>query len=266
MFKLTPVVQTLLLINIAMLAVPSLLGTHETMIELLALRFYGSPFFSVYQLITYMFMHSGFMHLLFNMLGLIFFGTILEQVWGSQRFLLFYMVCGIGAGLIYLGVNYFTLSSMEADMEAFILHPTAANLADFFHKYADYYYKANLEFINNFAKNPTNDAYVTVARNTVETLYASRLNTPMIGASGAVYGVLLAFGMLFPNMTLVLFPIPIPVKAKYIVIGYGVMALYGVFSNSPGDSVAHLAHLGGMVVGMIVLLIWSRGRWPEAQA
>jgi membrane associated rhomboid family serine protease len=233
------------------------------MIDLLALRFFNSPFFSIYQLGTYMFMHSGFQHLLFNMLGLVFGGAMLEQVWGSQKFLFYYVVCGVGAGLLYLAVNYFQLSFMQADMEAFMAHPAPADLADFMSRYASDLYKQNLDFINNFSKNRDNQAYIDVAKRTVEAIYTGRLNTPMIGASGAVYGVLLAFGMIFPNMTMVLFPIPIPIKAKYLVLLFGVMTLYGVFSNSPGDNVAHLAHLGGMLVGWILLLFWGKGHRPE---
>lgn len=263
MFRLTPVVQTLLLINIAMLAVPLLVGTHAEMVTLLALRFFNSPLFSIYQLVTYMFMHANFWHLLFNMMGLVFFGAMLEQVWGAQKFLVFYMVCGIGAGLLYLGVNFFQLSQMHSDMEAFLANPTPAELADFLKRYQADLYRESLDVVNAYSRDRNNPEYIRVARRTVEAIYLSHLNAPMVGASGAVYGVLLAFGMLFPNMSLVLFPLPIPVKAKYMVMVYGVMALYGVFQNAPGDRVAHLAHLGGMVVGLILLFVWSKGKRPE---
>lgn len=267
MFRLTPVVQTLLLINVAMLAVPWLVGgeaLNDTLNSLLGLKFYNSPFFKPYQFFTYMFMHSGFMHLLFNMLGLVFFGNLLEQIWGSQRFLLYYVLCGLGAGVIYVAVNYFHLAAMQNDMEAFLADPSPANFADYLNQYYKAFYQQNLEWVNAFARDRTNPVYLEVARNKVQEIYALHLNGNMVGASGAVYGILVATGILFPNLSMIVFPIPIPIKAKFLVLGLGVMALYNTLNQAEGDQVAHLAHLGGMVVGIVVLLVWSRGRWPEA--
>lgn len=266
MFRLTPVVQTLLLINIAIFAVPYLVGGGALLNEItddLALRSFNSPKFKIYEIVTYMFMHGGWQHLFFNMLGLAFIAPMLEQVWGSQKFLLYYMVCGIGAGILYLAVNYFQLNAMQADLEVFMADSTPANFADFIRRHSVQPPEAYLDLINRFSAHRNDPTVVEYFREAAIDIYKARLDIPMVGASGAIYGVLLAFGILFPNLTMMLFPLPIPVKAKYLVLGYGAMALYGLYQNAPSDNVAHMAHLGGMVVGLALLLIWSGGRRPE---
>ena len=153
----------------------------------------NSGHFYLYQLITYQFTHVAFFHLFFNMFALFMFGRVLENYWGPSRFLTYYMITGIGAGLTQLAVCYFQ------------------------------------------------DIYAVT-----------------IGASGAVFGILLAFGMIFPNVQLMIIPIPIPIKAKYLVIGYGVLELSMGFASFSGDNVAHFAHLGGMLFGIIMILFWRR--------
>lgn len=152
-----------------------------------------SGYFSIYQLITFMFTQVDFWHLFFNMFAVFMFGRTLEHYWGPKRFLTYYMFCGIGSGLIQLLVCYLTGSM-----------------------------------------------------------------APTIGASGAVFGILLAFGMLFPNTPIYFIFVPIPIKAKYFVIGYGLLELYYGFANRAGDNVAHFAHLGGMLFGIILILYWRK--------
>ena len=187
------VTRNLLLINLAVWGACFLLGSRFPLDYILGLHSLNSGNFILYQLITYQFTHLAFFHLFFNMFALFMFGRVLENYWGPSRFFTYYMVTGIGAGLIQLGICYFQ------------------------------------------------DIYSVT-----------------IGASGAVFGILLAFGMIFPNVPLMIIPIPIPIKAKYLVIGYGLLELWMGFSNRSGDNVAHFAHLGGMLFGIILILYWRK--------
>lgn len=164
----------------------------------LALFNYGSGCFHVYQLITYMFTHANFDHIFFNMFALFMFGGVLENFWGQKRYLTYYIVTGIGAGLVQLLVCH-----LQG-----IMYPV-----------------------------------------------------PTIGASGAIFGLLLAFGMLFPDAPLFLMFIPVPIKAKYMVIGYGLIEFFFGVANRTGDNVAHFAHLGGMLFGIILILYWRKKQY-----
>jgi membrane associated rhomboid family serine protease len=186
------VVKNLLIINVIMFLLKwTGLGNFAgvSMDEHFGLVNFSSPYFRPWQLVTHMFMHGDLLHLAFNMLGLFMLGPPLEYKWGSQRFLTFYMLTGVGAALFYYGVNF-------------------------------------------------------------------NVNYHLVGASGAIYGVLLAFGMTFPNVELMMFPLPIPIKAKYFVLLYGGITVYQSLQSNPGDNVAHLAHLGGMVVGFLLIRLW----------
>lgn len=182
--------------------------------SMFGLHFFMGSSFNPLQLVTYMFMHANFQHLFFNMFAVFMFGAVLEQVWGPKRFLVYYLICGIGAGLVQEGVQY-------------------------------------IQYINSW-----------VHYSTVDTGYgiipmAEFLDTmTTVGASGAVYGILLAFGMLFPNNQLFVFPIPVPIKAKYFVVGYAVIEL--LLGLGASDQVAHFAHLGGMLFGLILILYWRK--------
>lgn len=180
----------------------------------LGLHFFLAPDFNPAQLITYMFMHANFQHIFFNMFAVWMFGRVLEQVWGPKRFLFYYILCGIGAGLIQEAVLY-------------------------------------MEYVVNFSQYLESE---TEAEAIFVTEFLNRWIT--VGASGAVYAILLAFGMLFPNSQMFVFPIPMPIKAKYFVIGYAVLELF--LGLSGGDGVAHFAHLGGMLFGLILILYWRK--------
>lgn len=217
-FSILPtVVKNLLIINgIAFLAMIALDNVwHIDLTDTLGLHYIGASDFHPYQFVTYMFMHGSFTHLFFNMFALWMFGNTLENLWGSQRFLVFYFVCGIGAGLIQELVQY-------------------------------------IQFV------ATLDGYdsVRISANHVIPMaeYLNMMTT--VGASGAVYGLLLAFGMMFPNSMIYLY-FAIPIKAKWFVIGYAAIELFsGLGSN---DNVAHFAHLGGMLFGLILILYWRKG-------
>ena len=187
---------------------------HIDLTDYLGLHFFLASDFKAYQLITYMFMHGNFEHLFFNMFALWMFGNTLENIWGSKRFLMFYMVCGIGAGLCQELVQY-------------------------------------LQYVTTLAQYES----VNLGGGQVVPMldYLNMLNT--VGASGAIYGLLLAFGMMFPNSMIYLYFF-VPIKAKWFVIGYAVIELFSGFIG--GGNVAHFAHLGGMLFGLILILVWNK--------
>ena len=183
--------------------------------DLLGLHFFMASDFKLYQLVTYMFMHGDFQHIFFNMFAVWMFGRTLEQMMGSKRFLTYYMICGIGAGLVQELVQYIQYVTE-------LSHYDGVN---------------------------TGLAVIPMEE------YLNLMTT--VGASGAVYGILLAFGMLFPNSQMFVFPIPFPIKAKFFVIGYAVIELFSGLGAS-GDGIAHFAHLGGMIFGFFLIMYWRK--------
>ncbi len=185
----TPVVLNLIIINTLVYIVQFLFdGPDEKISRVIALFPYNTPYFKPYQLVTHMFAHGGFFHLFFNMFVLWMFGSLLERVWGPKRFLIFYLVCGLAAGVTHLVLE----------------------------------------------------------------------NVPAVGASGAIMGLFAAFAYLFPNTELIIFPIPVPIKAKYAVAIMAAFDLFGGVYPAAGGNIAHFAHLGGLVMGFILVLIWNR--------
>lgn len=240
--NIPPVVKNLLIINgLFYLATILLLNQGIDLADYLGLHYWMSEGFMPHQLITYMFMHSSrdFMHVLFNMFAVFMFGRVLEGVWGAKRFLIYYMITGIGAGIIQLLVAHFRLMPLYD-----VLTPEAIEFA----------VSNGIDLMNGVVEpgelgnNPDFVSFIVL------------MNSVTVGASGAVFGILLAFGMLFPNTELMLMFPPIPIKAKWFVLGYGVIELYSGFANNPHDNVAHFAHLGGMLFGFILLKMWKQDR------
>jgi membrane associated rhomboid family serine protease len=231
---LPPVVKNIILINILMLladfAAKSVLGKDLAMI--LGLYFPKSENFMPMQIVTHMFMHGGFWHLFFNMFALYMFGGVLENVWGPKRFFIYYMVCGLGAAFVHesvIAIQYSKLMNIiNPDQLQLVVNDGAA------------YFSQGKVFTDPTMKN-----------------LQMLLNVPTVGASGAVFGILLAFGVLFPNTQLMLLFPPIPIKAKYFVIIYGAIELY-LAVTQPGSNIAHAAHLGGMVFGFLLLRYWRK--------
>ncbi|HUV00781.1 MAG TPA: rhomboid family intramembrane serine protease [Bacteroidales bacterium] len=231
---LPPVVKNIILINVLMLladfAAKSILGKDLTM--LLGLYFPKSDNFMPLQIITHMFMHGGIWHLFFNMFALYMFGGILENVWGPKRFFIYYMVCGLGAAFVHesvIAVQYYKLmNAISPDQLQLVVNDGAA------------YFSQGKVFTDETMKG-----------------LQMLLNVPTVGASGAVFGILLAFGVLFPNTQLMLLFPPIPMKAKYFVIIYGALELYLALTQ-PGSNIAHAAHLGGMLFGYILIRYWRK--------
>ncbi len=228
------VVKNLMIINGLLFFLSAVLG-DKFFVDLskwLALYQPGSGSFMPHQLVTHVFMHGSLSHIFFNMFALWMFGSALENVWGAKRFLVYYMLTGIGAGLFHLGVTQLQISWAEAEL-------TAQQIATVLEQG-----KGALAIGKNFTD-------PDMAK------YNYLLNIPTVGASGAVFGLLLGFGMLFPNQRIYLY-FAIPIKAKYFVIGYGLLELITGLSNRPGDNVAHFAHLGGMVIGFLIIKYWQR--------
>jgi membrane associated rhomboid family serine protease len=259
MMRLSPVVKNLLIANVAVYLM-QLLFSGLDVTGLLSLWNFGSVNFAPYQLFTYMFAHSpnGFMHLLFNMMGLIFLGPLLEQFWGSNRFIIFYMVTGIGAGLFYSGIKFVQNQQLKADVEAYVSDPNPDAFNYFVSEHRRKIPNSVWDFVEDFSRNPESERHKVYSVTWVKSYYNSKLNNSyMLGASGAVYGILMAFGLLFPNLQLMLIFPPIPIKAKYLVLILGGLAIYSGFNNNPGDNVAHFAHLGGMIWAFIMIKYWQ---------
>lgn len=254
-----PVVLNLLIINVLLFFATSILTRSGIdLVRLLGLYYPGSEHFHPYQLLTHMFMHANLTHLFFNMFALWMFGKVLESVWRSSRFLFYYFVTGFGAAALHLFVNWLSLKSVIFDASQVINAPTPdAFLAYLNEHFPQYIHQLN-QFVGNWMSDPTNGALVHQGAQYTNELLQLRIGIPTIGASGAVFGILLAFGMLFPNTRLMLLFPPIPIKAKWFVIGYGLIEFFAGVSNRSGDNVAHFAHLGGMVFGLILILYWRK--------
>ncbi|MBE0637696.1 MAG: rhomboid family intramembrane serine protease [Bacteroidales bacterium] len=268
---LPPVVKNLLILNglffLATIAFQQAFGIDIT--AQLGLRYPGSPAFAPYQFITYMFLHGGVSHILFNMFALWMFGYMLENIWGSKRFLIYYLITGIGAALVHYAIFYFEFNPLITYLDGLINDPSTIGLMEFratiqgqISPYAGEMYIKYNEFIKvtrQLASNPESQALIESARGFVIDYKQYMLNRPnVIGASGAVFGILLAFGMLFPNVRLYIYFL-FPIKAKYFVIFYGLLELYLGFTQSQSN-VAHFAHLGGMIFGFLLIKYWKHKR------
>ena len=217
MFNIPPVTKNIIIINLLMFFAKLVAVRYGIDFDdLLGLHFFKASDFRLYQFFTYMFVHAGWEHIFFNMFAVWMFGRIMEQVMGSQRFLFYYIVCGLGAGLMQEGAQWieYTYQGLAA------------------------YDSVNVEGM-------------------VMPMSAYLNNWTTVGASGAVYGILLSFGMTFPNERMFIIPIPVPIKAKWFVIGYAVIELLSALGHR-GDNIAHMAHLGGMLFGLLLLLYWRK--------
>jgi len=259
-FSTAPVVKNLIIINVIMLIATWALQ-NTTGLDLnryLGLYYFESEYFRPYQVVTHMFMHGGLTHLFFNMFALWMFGKILEQVWGSKRFLLYYFVTGLGAATLHTFVNYLQISNIESAAMAMLNTPSPETFAAFVTKhFPDYYGQVYEKFLGAWFSNPGSEQLIQEANNYTNQLIHLQMNIPTVGASGAVFGVLLAFGMLFPNTIIMLLIPPIPIKAKWLVIIYGGLELY-LGLTQPGSNIAHFAHLGGMLFGFFLIKYWNK--------
>tara|TARA_B100000963_G_C22391793_1_gene564831 strand:+ start:13 stop:753 length:741 start_codon:yes stop_codon:yes gene_type:complete len=238
--KLTEGIKHLILLNIIVFIAPQLINLDLT--NILALHFPKNENFGFWQYITHIFMHGSFAHILFNMYGLWAFGTPLEQMWGRNKFLFFYFSAGIGAGLIYSLVNYYQFNNFY---ETLIQNGLTQN---------------NIYKILNTGDYTKYAEIITLSREDLREFY-SLFHTPAVGASGAVYGILVAFGMYFKDAKLALIFFPVPIAAKYFIplILLGDL-FFGVTKYSVGN-VAHFAHIGGAIIGFILAYYWKTNQF-----
>ncbi len=218
-FQILPViVKNLIIINVLIFLAQISIGQNSAIIEnTFALHTWQSPLFKPWQLVTHMFLHGSWDHIFFNMFALWMFGSILENLWGPKRFLTFYLICGLGAALCHMIALYYENKQLFDSFNAMSIGQQ------------EYYRDA----------------------------FNQKINEATLGASGAVFGCLAAFGYLFPNTYIYLYFF-IPIKAKWLVILYAGYELYATIQSSAGDNVAHVAHLGGALVGFLLVYFWNK--------
>jgi membrane associated rhomboid family serine protease len=243
MDNMTPAVKQLLIINIIFflgsMAVPN--AEH-----LLALYYFENPSFKIWQPISHMFMHGGLMHIAFNMFALVSFGSLLENIWGSKKFLFFYFSCGLGSALVHSGMNYY------------FFHDSLNILTDNGNRTS--------EVLKILAEGKYNTEWQKILSTAQFENLVSSFMVPAVGASGAIYGLLIAFAFMFPNAELALMFIPVPIKAKYFVPGLVLVDLYlGISGKSifGGGGIAHFAHVGGALFGFIIMWYWKKNQFNQ---
>jgi len=263
MFRLTPAVKTILIINFGLFLLEAFL--RLPLGGIFGMRVIFSPDFAIYQPFTYMWMHGGFGHIFGNMLAIFFFGPMLETVWGSKRFLQFYIICGLGAGVLFGVADFVEKYPLKKDTQQYIQNPNPGDFYTFildhdvrdFRAYEWFDYLYTLQ--GDYEENPESQRIERATITSVNRIYDEVTSINMVGASGAVFGILLAFAMLFPNTQIYIYFL-FPMKAKYLVLLYGLYELYSEFNRTPGDNIAHLAHLGGMLVAFILLKVWGQDK------
>lgn len=269
-FRVLPtVVKNLLIINILVFLLqmvsPQLFGFNLE--DLFGLHYWGAADFRPWQFVTYMFLHGNFGHIFFNMFALWMFGYMIENVWGPKRFLTYYFLTGFGAAALHYFIFFIEISPFLSTINDIINNPSAESILAFAesHVFRVSQYSGEIYYqFQNFQKavyaldgNPTNREAIQESINFLTEYKEHYLNAQnVIGASGAVFGILVAFGMMFPNLPIYLYFL-IPIKAKWVVIGYGALELFYGFSGS-ASNIAHFAHLGGMIVGFFIILYWKR--------
>lgn len=259
MFRtITPVVKNLLLINVVVFLIASFVV--PALDTWFALYYIQSIYFKPFQFLTYMFMHADFWHLFSNMFGLLIFGPLLEQFLGPKKLFTLWMVCGVGAGVLYSGYSMYQYKSLEEKINVFEASPDPEYFNKLVVENKGYFSPEVFDFVDQYSRNPEDPMYIERAQKTLTAILNLHANQPMVGASGALFGILVAFGMLFPNTQLFLLFPPMPVKAKYLVLFYGLYTVYNVLLNSPTDNVAHFAHLSGLLIGAGLVYTWKKDR------
>lgn len=232
------VVKNLLIINGLFFLAKIALEPNIDLSGLLGAFYWKSEHFQPWQIITHMFMHGNFMHIFFNMFALWMFGSAIEQVWGPKRFLEYYLITGLGAFVLHYAIVAWQANALVQEVSPEMLEMV----------------KSEGRSLLMNSRNYTNE---TLAQ--LNFAY----NIPVVGASGAVFGLLLAFGMMFPDTRLIMLFFPVPIKAKYFVMIFGAIELFSGVANRPGDNVAHFAHLGGMLFGYILIKYWGKNKFRQ---
>jgi len=247
--NIPPITKTLIITNVLLFLLTLLLENSGIRLELILGAFFpGSPNFHLHQTITHMFMHGGFTHILFNMIALWSFGSAIEITLGTKKYAIFYFICGIESYLLFNIVNYIQINSLIESLFA-----QGTDIEQIFH--------ISKRSINGgFADEASLSTRLIGNPEEIRQLF-SFLITPMVGASGAIYGLLVAFALLYPNARIMMLFLPIPIKAKYLMPILILIELYLGTNNFQGDNVAHFAHLGGALIGFILIKIWTKNRF-----
>lgn len=233
--NLPNVTKNLLILNVLFFLATILFNNQYDLVNLLGLHYPGSPEFKPFQIVTHFFMHASLMHIFFNMFGLVIFGAHLERYWGEKRFFFFYVITAFGAMLLYTGVQAWEIHHLTGQ------------------------FTPKVEIIESLSNGMVRYQADGLSKHAAEKVLGIYY-TPMVGASGAIYGLLAAFALLFPNTQFMLLFPPMPIKAKWLALGLAALALYNGYQQNPGDSVAHFAHLGGMIFAFILVQIWKRDK------
>lgn len=273
-FSVLPeVVKNLLIINgLLFLAKITLIGFGIDLDDLLGLHYFQASKFEPYQLLTYLFMHGNFSHLFFNMFAVWMFGSALENRWGAKRFLTYYLITGLGAAFIHYTIVHFEMQQVLQMVELYVKNPSLEGLHALFENGNFKFSFQATQDVETFRKfeqfkldwaqleqHPSNSEALAGTAQFFIYYIEYYKNLPLVvGASGSLFGLLMAYGMTFPDRHLYMMFIPFPIKAKYFVIGYGLIELISGIANNPNDNVAHFAHLGGMFFGYITLSFWKR--------
>ncbi|STO10054.1 rhomboid family intramembrane serine protease [Flavobacterium hibernum] len=245
MMNMTPVVKQLLIINIIFFLGSQLVPVSY---EYLAMFFPENPNFKIWQPITHMFMHGGFMHIAFNMFAMVSFGSALEHFWGGKKFLFFYISCGLGSALLHTLVNYYSFQDVMSTL-----------MANGFQKQ---------EILKLLAEGKIDTRWQNLVSVSEFSGFTDAYLGTVVGASGAIYGLLTAFAFMFPNAELALMFIPVPIKAKYFVPGILAIDLFLGFKGSSlfgsgGTGIAHFAHIGGALTGYLMMLYWKKNQFNK---
>ncbi|MEM6397381.1 MAG: rhomboid family intramembrane serine protease [Bacteroidota bacterium] len=273
--RLSPVVKNLLILNVGFFIavfISQAMGGTFNLQSYLSLHYPTSDLFRPFQLVTHFFMHAGIFHIAFNMFALAMFGSPVETMWGPQRFLTFYILCAFGSAALHMGFTAWEFSQMQDAINAFAANPDGALFADFFSNVPK---NLPLEeggtlggYIADINIALANGETATASKEGLEIMrewYGFKENIPMLGASGAVFGVLVAFGMYFPDTKLMLLFLPVPIAARYFIPGILLISLLLGFRQFSGDNIAHFAHLGGALVGFLLVLYFRRSEPPNIQ-
>jgi membrane associated rhomboid family serine protease len=260
---LPPAIKNLLIINVLCFLAQQTFGDssgNSWIDQMFALHAWQSSLFRPWQLVTHLFLHGSITHIFLNMLALWMFGSVLENVWGSKRFLVFYLICGLGAALMHLLFLSYELLPVVRDYAAIVNeHGTGGGNQAMIQYISKYNIRIPeqqkiLDYLRSQALSQQDyDKLMTW----IDAPYYQRLDNATVGASGAVFGILAAFGYLFPNTYIYLYML-IPVKAKWFVLFYGIIELFEGIRNSAGDNIAHWAHIGGALVGLIIVITWNK--------
>ncbi|MCS6832143.1 MAG: rhomboid family intramembrane serine protease [Flammeovirgaceae bacterium] len=263
MFFFTPIVRNLLIINVVIFVLRFFI--HIDFFKLFGLHCLLSDSFQPYQLLTNIFIHADFSHLFSNMIGLLVFGSMLEEYIGSRKFLFLYLFTGYAACVLYAGIDFLEMWMLRREIDNFLLNPSPELFAAILGRYDSltYYYEGLYNFIQNiYPAAPDDWENIEFAKKSIKSLYYTIVNNSyLIGASGAVFGVMMGAVLFFPNreMILIFFPF-FPIKMKYLIATYAAWEIYALIENRPNDNVAHFVHISGMIFGFLLIRYWQRKR------